>query len=111
MSKTDKTKPFWVKVAEHNPTDQHHHDKHDCNLPESARDQLKTDFRWDDCHWATSKHYWMGQFWTCCDGCPCEMCSQRYARRQSNRRTRHQGRAAIRREDWDSLPGRVKDVY
>lgn len=111
MSKTDKTKPWWVKVAEHRHVEQHHHTKHDCNLPASARDQVKSPPEWDDCHWSTTAHYWGADVYPCCGGCPCEMCSGRYWRRQDRRRSRHEARAAIRREDWDSLPGRIKPSW
>lgn len=108
MSKTDKTKPWWVRVAEHNPPDQHDHRIHDCNLPESAYAQADG-YDWRDCHWGDLSLW--GDLDNCCHGCGCRMCTGYYERLWGRRKSRHDAKALIRRGDWDSLSGRVRDVW
>ncbi len=91
MSRTDKTKPWWVRVAEHQPWAEHQHDAGICTLPATP---YEVDIRWSGCHYSWWKLAFRDQ---CCHGCGCRMCSGYYWRREERRRSRHQAQRAARR--------------
>jgi hypothetical protein len=59
MSRTDRTKPMWVRCAEHNPRPVHDHRYGTCDLPPNpTREDADTRCLWE--------HPEFGQ--TCCSG-------------------------------------------
>jgi hypothetical protein len=97
VSKTDKTKPYWVRVAEHHPRQNHDHGTGVCDLPPSPYDDEAQSYR-RNCRWeAQDLHA------TCCLGCSCSLCSmwgpvQRRAAR--HRVTQALNGASWERERW-----------
>lgn len=87
MSRTDKTKPYWVRVAEHNPRPVHNHTRGECTLPESPYEK---DRDWGGCYW----ELFSTQF-TCCSGCGCDLCTDRPGRRAARRRERHETKVLL----------------
>ncbi|MEE2039067.1 hypothetical protein Q8791_17785 [Nocardiopsis sp. CT-R113] len=89
MSRTDKTKPIWVRCAEHNPRPVHDHRHGVCDLPPGpAREDTGTRCRWEP---------GVGQ--TCCVG-PNGRAAKREmgdANRAENRKSRHAARRVLRR--------------
>jgi hypothetical protein len=93
MSRTDRTKPLWVRYAEHNPRPVHDHRYGGCDLPPNPT--------WEDadtrCRWADPARQLFGG--TCCSGC--KMRSHIKERQQwarsSNRKERYAGRREARR--------------
>lgn len=82
MSKTDKTRPYWVKVRDKASYLVENHDHRDgvCNLPERPTPHNRADYNWaapwqsGDCQWITS-----AEFWSSPDAlCPCKMCHGSY---------------------------------
>jgi hypothetical protein len=104
MSDTDKTKPWWVRVAEHSPREIHQHENGICDLPETPLGMR--DLRWlsDQCHWDDFHLTYGG---SCCTGCGCAMCTGQLWHRAERRRDRHRARRLARRlvtgGDWDFL--------
>jgi hypothetical protein len=102
VSRTDKTKPWLVRVAEHQPWANHDHSNGICDLPENPRDgnnwAVPFACRWSD--WNLCRKG------TCCYGCGCRMCTNYEGRRIDRRRSRHQARITNRAElkqaqaDW-----------
>ncbi|KPH97914.1 hypothetical protein OK074_6358 [Actinobacteria bacterium OK074] len=93
MSRTDKTKPLWVRHLEHGPRPVHDHRHGDCDLPPApTRQQADTRCRWEDPNALVFGH-------TCCSGCGERSCTQEWQTmvRVSNRRERYAGRRAARR--------------
>lgn len=90
MSRTDKTKPLWVRRAEHKPWPVHDHRFGPCDLP-SKPTRERTDTR---CWWPS------GWFcWTCCAG-PNGRAAKRemgVMNRAENRRNRYAARLEARR--------------
>jgi hypothetical protein len=101
MSKTDKTRPYWVWVGTELRSEFHDHRDGVCNLPD---DPLDSEHDWRKCHY-THRVDGVNHF------CGCWMCTGQEWRRQDRRKSRHEARAAIRRGDWDSLPGRTKPSW
>jgi hypothetical protein len=105
MSKTDKTKPYWVKVAEHDPVARHNHAGRACDLPPSPYDEPR--HKWTGCYW--DDVYLMHA--SCCrPGCSCRDCNGHTAL-EKRRRERYDGKNQIRAgEDYDTItrsgPGR-----
>ena len=92
MSRTDKTKPWQVRVAEHHPTAHHDHRDGVCDLPADPR--TPPVYRRGGCYWSDTVLMLRA---TCCVGCGCRECSGFYARRQERRHSRHQAVMAARR--------------
>jgi hypothetical protein len=90
MSGTDKTKPLWVRCAEHRPTPVHDHRYGPCDLPPTpTREDPDT-----RCHW---EHSTFGT--TCCSG-PNGRAAKResgYMNKARNRGDRHAARRETRR--------------
>ncbi|GAB2818996.1 hypothetical protein [Streptomyces daliensis] len=95
MSRTDKTKPLWVRYAEHGPRPVHDHRHGACDLPPylAPPDEL-TGTR---CHWADPGQLLFGH--TCCAGCQARRCRKEWQGmvRSSNRKARYEGRREARR--------------
>lgn len=89
MSRTDKTKPWAVRVMEHRPWADHDHRYGVCDLPEHYRDNLD----YGHCRWSDWNICRKG---TCCYGCGCRMCTDQLGRKAKRRRERHQARMQAR---------------
>ncbi|MFI1801107.1 hypothetical protein ACH427_27650 [Streptomyces sp. NPDC020379] len=93
MSRTDKTKPLWVRHAEHNPRPVHDHRHGACDLP--------PDPTWEEtdtcCRWEHPGTLLFGC--TCCSGCGVRSCikERQQMARSSNRKERYAGRREARR--------------
>lgn len=94
VSRTDKTKPWRVRVVEHRPVAEHHHPEGICDLPGSPLDETGL---WSEhyCHWQNNIMWgpWRG---SCCGGCGCRMCSGYWTRRWARRADRHQAQRDAR---------------
>lgn len=90
MSRTDKTKPLWVRCAEHEPRPVHDHRYGPCDLPpKPTRKSTGTRCRWP--------FAWFDR--TCCSG-PNGRAAKREMgemNRAENRRDRYAARLAARR--------------
>ncbi|UNO38527.1 hypothetical protein [Streptomyces sp. MST-110588] len=93
MSRTDKTKPLWVRHAEHRPRPVHDHRYGDCDLPPGPTRE-RTDTR---CRWEDPGMLLIGR--TCCAGCGNRSCikERQEFTRTSNRKERYAGRREARR--------------
>ncbi|MFH8405982.1 hypothetical protein ACH4FX_14565 [Streptomyces sp. NPDC018019] len=92
MSRTDKTKPLWVRHAEHGPRSVHDHRYGPCDLPpHPARQPAATRCRWEDPGMILFGH-------TCCAGCHKRGCVKEWQGfvRTGNRKARHSARRAAR---------------
>ncbi|NYI03765.1 hypothetical protein [Allostreptomyces psammosilenae] len=101
MSRTDSTKPLWVRHAEHAPRPIHDHRHGPCDLPPyPTHEAPDTRCRWEHPDALVFRH-------TCCSGCGERTCikERQHMARSSNRRERHASRRAARRlaaaEDGD----------
>ncbi|WP_030019802.1 hypothetical protein [Streptomyces monomycini] len=93
MSRTDKTKPLWIRHAEHGPRPVHDHRHGPCDLPpHPARRPADTRCRWEDSGMILSGS-------TCCAGCHRRGCGKEWQEyvKAGNRRTRYTGRREARR--------------
>lgn len=93
MSRTDKTKPVWVRHAEHEPRPVHDHRFGDCDLPpRPTREETDTRCRWEHPGALIFGH-------TCCSGCQDRGCRAEWQLhvRESHRRDRYAARRAARR--------------
>lgn len=92
MSRTDKTKPWWVRASEHHPRPEHDHSNGICDLPDSALAQHHN-VQWTrtQCHW-DDHHIIYGD---CCTGCGCPQCRDQYGHRRSIRSERHTAKQAL----------------
>ncbi|WP_148588217.1 hypothetical protein [Streptomyces sp. WAC01526] len=93
MSRTDKTKPLWVRHAEHNPRPVHDHRYGACDLPpHPAQEDADTRCRWED-----PGMQLLGR--TCCAGCNDRSCVKEWQEmvRAGNRKERYAGRREARR--------------
>ncbi|QDQ15020.1 hypothetical protein [Streptomyces spectabilis] len=92
MSRTDKTKPLWVRHREHRPRPVHDHRAGPCDLPPGpTRAEPGTRCRWESPGALLFDR-------TCCSGCGMRGCvteRQREAR-AGNRRERYAGRREAR---------------
>jgi hypothetical protein len=93
MSRTDKTKPLWVRHAEHNPRPIHDHRYGPCDLPPHPT-RKETDTR---CRWEHPGALLFGH--TCCSGCNDRSCIKEWQQmvKTSNRKERYAGRREARR--------------
>ncbi|MFG2530526.1 hypothetical protein [Streptomyces sp. NPDC048516] len=95
MSRTDRTKPLWVRYAEHDPRPVHDHRYGACDLPpDPAQTAEAPDTR---CRWEHPGTLLFGR--TCCSGCSVRGCvrERQQMARQSNRKERYAGRREARR--------------
>ncbi|MFD7665917.1 hypothetical protein [Streptomyces sp. NPDC059788] len=93
MSRTDRTKPLWVRHAEHSPRPVHDHRYGPCDLPpRPAREPAHT-----RCRWADPGVMLLGR--TCCAGCHQRGCVREWQAmvRTGNRRERYAARREARR--------------
>jgi hypothetical protein len=91
MSRTDKTKPLWVRHLEHAPRPIHDHRFGPCDLPPApTREATGT-----SCHWEPGSHFFSGG---CCAGCNVRGCIKERQRMNStaNRRVRYKARQEAR---------------
>ena len=97
MSRTDKTKPLWVRSAEHDPRPIHDHRHGNCDLPPKQTKELP-DTR---CHWENPYTLLFGG--TCCSGCSNRVCvkERQGMVKAENRRQRYEGRREARRFTGD----------
>lgn len=92
MSRTDRTKPLWVRFAEHNPRPVHDHRHGDCDLPPGpAREATDTRCRWEPGALLAGFH--------CCSGCGERACRNEWQQmvKVENRKERREGRREARR--------------
>jgi hypothetical protein len=78
LSKTDKTRPYWVKVRDKHSYLIENHDHRDgvCNLPERPAPHNDVDYQWG-AHWLSGDCVWITSYeWTYSGDarCPCYMC-------------------------------------
>jgi hypothetical protein len=89
MSRTDRTKPLWVRCAEHSPRPVHDHRYGSCDLPPTpTRGDADTRCRWE--------YSWIGE--TCCSG-PNGRADKKESgemNRARNRKERHAARREAR---------------
>ncbi|PSL00256.1 hypothetical protein CLV63_102383 [Murinocardiopsis flavida] len=93
MSRTDKTKPLWVRYAEHDPRPVHDHRYGACDLPPNpTREDTATRCAWDHPDTLLFAH-------TCCSGCHRRACNLDWTRmvKAANRKERYAGRREARR--------------
>ena len=91
MSRTDKTKPLWVRYAEHNPRPVHDHRYGACDLPPSpTQEATDTHCRWEPGALVSGR--------TCCSGCHRPTCVKEWQGyvKTSNRKERYAGRREAR---------------
>ena len=92
MSRTDKTKPLWVRHIEHAPRPIHDHRFGPCDLPPApTREATGT-----ACHWEPGNQFYDA---TCCAGCNIRSCiKERQAlNTEANRKSRYRARRETRR--------------
>ncbi len=96
MSDTDKTKPWRVRVMEHQPWANHDHSDGICDLPERWEDNTYygTESGADHCRWSDWNICYRG---SCCYGCGCPMCTDQAGRKARRRRERHAVQRVARR--------------
>ncbi|MEO6087770.1 MAG: hypothetical protein ABIQ18_32125 [Umezawaea sp.] len=97
MSRTDKTKPLWVRSAEHDPRPLHDHRHGDCDLPpKPTKESPDTSCRWE------YPVMWLF-YGTCCAGCSKRTCvkERQGMTKAENRRQRYEGRREARRFTGD----------
>ncbi len=95
MSRTDRTKPVWVRYAEHDPRPVHDHRYGACDLPPAptgTREGPDTRCRWEHPGTLLFRR-------TCCSGCSVRGCvkERQQMARQRNRKERYAGRREARR--------------
>jgi hypothetical protein len=113
MSRTDKTKPWRVRVAEHHPIEIHNHERGYCDLPPSPLHGALGVWTAGRCSWSD----WYLNYDGCCHGCGCRMCTNYNGRRAARRRSRHESRRWARTvvstgDWWSDQDGRAdKGAY
>ncbi|MET1071220.1 MAG: hypothetical protein ABWY11_01100 [Umezawaea sp.] len=94
MSRTDKTRPLWVQVADRRMVTcvpVHDHRFGPCTLPaETTVDTTVPGARVSGCHWGGNFHH----LWNLSNGC--RECTGYYDRRDDRRRSRHEARRELR---------------
>ncbi|MFE0103587.1 hypothetical protein [Streptomyces sp. NPDC059009] len=102
MSRTDKTKPLWVRHLEHHPRSVHDHRFGACDLPPTPTQEDTDDTR---CRWEHPGALLFGH--SCCAGCTVRSCNKERQgmNKTANRKERYAGRREARRfatrEDGD----------
>lgn len=94
MSRTDKTKPWWVRVRDHHPQVVHNHVDGACDLPDDFREALNN-FR--GCHIRDWKLTYPGN---CCWGCGCDLCTDQEGRKAKRRKERRETKVRLRKTVW-----------
>lgn len=92
MSRTDRTKPLWVRQREHGPVPEHDHTEGPCDLPsEPTRERSGTRCRWEPPCAVVMRR-------GCCSGCNKRGCTAEWRAhtRAANRRRRHEDRRRAR---------------
>jgi hypothetical protein len=92
VSRTDKTKPWRVRVAEHGARENHNHENGVCDLPASPLEGRLGVWTGQHCSWSD----WNLAYDGCCHGCGCRLCTGYYWRRADRRRSRHRAKAEAR---------------
>ncbi|MFG3258963.1 hypothetical protein [Streptomyces sp. NPDC048172] len=90
MSRTDNTKPLWVRSRDHDPRPVHDHRFGPCDLPpRPTREATGTRCQWDDPSWMLFSRI-------CCSGCNKRSCVKEWQDmvRTEKRRDRHEARRA-----------------
>lgn len=92
MSKTYKTRPLSVRVADVKDNgvgikEVHDHRNGECDLPSSPVEQLKIEGT-TKCHWS---YAYNGR-----GLCGCGLCTERFQRRMDRRRERHNSKRSLR---------------
>lgn len=110
MSKTDKTRPFWVRGAErplHTCVPVHRHENGVCDLPADPTDSLRPGHGYDrqGCYWTYGPDAYYGRG----KGCGCPMCTAQIERRAERRRDRRAGREACRDAEAAFRAGQAED--
>jgi hypothetical protein len=97
VSRTDKTKPWRIRVMEHRPWANHDHSDGVCDLPEQWSDNAyyATESGAGHCRWSDWNLCYKD---SCCYGCGCHMCTDQPGRKAKRRRERHQARISARAE-------------
>ncbi|GAA0424957.1 hypothetical protein [Streptomyces luteireticuli] len=93
MSRTDRTKPLWVRLGEHDPRPVHDHRSGPCDLPpRPTRKDADTRCRWEHPGSLLFRH-------TCCSGCAVRGCvkERQEEARAGNRKSRYADRRRARR--------------
>ena len=94
MARTDKTRPFRVKMVD-SPSNYkavHHHEDGSCDLPAPPTGQWSDGRPRTTCHW-THTDTWLGagdKF------CGCRMCTNHWGRRWDRRNDRHRAQRECR---------------
>lgn len=94
MSKTDKTKPFWVQIMNREIAVSEYHDHINgvCEIKGQKPSRDHVDWKRGECHFTweyDGKNV----------GCGCKMCTMQFERKQDNRRTRRAKKKVIR--EWE----------
>ena len=100
MSKTDKTRPWWVRVAEIPHVTcvaEHHHEVGECDLPERPGPRSFSPVT--RCHWPESSWLWAARD----GGCDCRLCTAHYYRLWDRRSERTRVRRILRSGRYDDL--------
>lgn len=101
MSRTRKTRPLSVRIADKEDkkvghVEVHNHINHDCDLPASLAEAVKTD-AWLEarktgrvpCHYSFT--------YTGHGVCGCKMCTNQLERKTENRRVRHESKTSFKK--------------
>lgn len=96
MSKTDKTRPWWVRMADAPMVTclpVHDHRFGLCTLPdEITADSASLSCRTSGCYWGATAYYLSG----CGSSDGCRECTGYHFRREERRRSRHEARRELR---------------
>lgn len=101
MSRTDKTRPFWVRVKDYpsNYFECHNHANGVCDLENDSDVRHWCSGSWHDyCHYAATMTFICSGEGAACN-CQTEICSGQYDRKLRNRRARY----AVRKDIEDRL--------
>ena len=96
MSKTDKTKPFWVQIANGDipVREVHDHENGICDIKGMKRPDR------DHIEWGgPGTCYFTWEYDGKNHGCGCKMCTMQFERKQNARRARHAKKKVIR--EWE----------
>ncbi|WP_433272232.1 hypothetical protein ACQPZF_15830 [Actinosynnema sp. CS-041913] len=95
MSRTDKTRPHWVRMADApmvTCVPVHDHRTGPCTLPdEITADSVSVGYPKAGCHWVATAYFW----WGCGGSDGCRECTGYHFRREERRRSRHRARREL----------------
>jgi hypothetical protein len=96
VSRTDKTKPWAIRVMEHRPWANHDHADGVCDLPVHYKDNAyySTESGASHCRWSDWNLCYKD---SCCYGCGCRRCTDQVNRKAKRRRERHQAQRVSRK--------------